>query len=248
MRVVLLVLVGVGLPALLGGCGGSETVAPTGAIALAANSTTIAVTKGNGVTAALSLTRSGGFTGAVDLTYSGMPTGVTVVANPTALASGVTTTSMTFTASTAAAVGTSTITVVGKGTGIPDASLAFTLTIAAAPPTINGNWVGITLQGAPIRFTIRDLRLVGIYYQFAYPTCRMLAPQTSNFAGFSNQVSSAGVFAFTVRLSSIHHQNLDGTLNTNGTGSGTLVSTVSDSSTVCARGTTMSTTWTATLP
>ena len=104
---------------------------------------------GQSGTLALTLDRQGGFTGAVTVTAEGLPTGVTAAFNPTSFAAGVTSTTLTLNATSAATVGVTNVTVRASGTGVADKTVTVQLTItSSATPDF-------TLTAAPAALTSR---------------------------------------------------------------------------------------------
>src|SRR5262249_61986356 len=99
--------------------------APTPDFSLSASPGSLTVVQGNSGSSTITVTPSGGFTGSVTLSNSALPSGVTATfgTNPTT-----STSVLTFTASSTAPIGTSTIT----GTGTPG-TLADTTNLP--PPT-----------------------------------------------------------------------------------------------------------------
>lgn len=118
------------------------TVAPPAAFSLTASTSTLSVAQGAAGTSTITVTPKTGFTSAVALTASGLPAGVTASFNA---ASTKTTSIATFTATSAAAVGTSTVTI--KGTyGATSASVTLSLTVKAGP--------SFTLSAAPASLSV----------------------------------------------------------------------------------------------
>ena len=108
--------------------------APVPDFALVADPATLTVQQGQAQTSQIQITRSGGFTGAVTLAAEGLPTGVTAAFDPAAPTANAST--LTLTAASGAAVGTSNVTVKGTGTGVTGEKTAtLALTVEAPPPT-----------------------------------------------------------------------------------------------------------------
>ena len=119
-----------------GGGGGDGGTGPgpnnqTPAFTLSASSTNVTVARGASATVTITVTRTGGFTGPVSLQPTGQPAGVTAIPQPVSVPSGQTTSTVTFTAGTTAAAGTSTITIVGNGAGTTPQNLTIQLTVTA---------------------------------------------------------------------------------------------------------------------
>ncbi|MEO8095408.1 MAG: hypothetical protein ABI632_10795, partial [Pseudolysinimonas sp.] len=107
------------------GTGGGDN----GTIAIALTPTSATIQQGGTADVAATLTRGGGFGGVVNVTVEGVPAGVTgTVGNATAA-------SATITINVAATTvpGVYNLTVRGTGTGVTDATAAFTLTVTATP-------------------------------------------------------------------------------------------------------------------
>ncbi len=111
------------------GCGGSPD------FSLSANPTSVAVTQGSTGTSTITVNPFSGFTGSVTLSASGLPSGVTAgfAPNPTS-----TTSTLTFTASGSAALGTSTVTIQGVS-----GSLTHTTSVQLTVQQVGG---GVTLN------------------------------------------------------------------------------------------------------
>jgi subtilase family serine protease len=107
----------------------SLTVNPTstgGTFTLSASPTTVTVSQGGAAgTSAITITPQGGFTGSVTLSASGLPSGVTATFTPNPATS---TSTLSFTASSTATIGTVTIRVVGTS-GTLTGRTAITLTV-----------------------------------------------------------------------------------------------------------------------
>jgi hypothetical protein len=98
---------------------------------LSPNPATVSVAQGSTGSTTITVSPLNGFTGSVALSASGLPTGVTATFNPT---STTTTSSLTFTVSGTAAVGTYPITVTGtSGALTHTTSVSLTVTSATAP-------------------------------------------------------------------------------------------------------------------
>ena len=106
---------------------------PTNGYTISASSTTSSVTRGGTSTVTITVTRTGSFVGPVSLQPTGMPNGVSALANPVSVPAGQTSSTITFSATTAAALGTVPITVIGNGAGVPHQNLTIQLTVTAAP-------------------------------------------------------------------------------------------------------------------
>ena len=122
-----------------GGVAHTTTVALTISPAASPNFTvtaspaSLSVTRGSSGNTTISTTVSGGFNSAVSLSASGMPTGVTASFNPASIAApGSGSSTLTFTASTTATIGTSNITVTASGGGI-----THTTTVSLTIPQTN---------------------------------------------------------------------------------------------------------------
>jgi hypothetical protein len=131
--------------------------APAQDFALSAAPGTVNVVQGNGGGAAITITPQNGFNGVVSLTASGLPSGVTAVFNPSDATSGST---LTFTASGTAAIGSATVTVIGTSGSLTHhaqvtlvVNPAATFTLSAAPAGLGvaqGAQVGSTITVTPL--------------------------------------------------------------------------------------------------
>lgn len=121
------------------------TVTATG-INLVSGVTTATITQGATASIPISFTRVGAFTGAVTVDVEDLPAGVTATVTPATIGAGQTVGTITLTATNAATVGTSDITIRGTGTGIEDATQEIELTVNAA--TTSG--LGFTASPAAV--------------------------------------------------------------------------------------------------
>lgn len=112
------------------------TLAPP-SLAIASASTSLSVTAGSAVTDVISLAGNLLYAGPATLSVSGLPAGVTASwsSNPVTLTGEIGSSTLTLTASSAAAGGSSTITLAATGDGIT-ASKQLTLTVAVPAPTL----------------------------------------------------------------------------------------------------------------
>jgi hypothetical protein len=108
------------------------TPPPAQGFSIAASVSALSVTAGANGSLMVTLTRTGTFTGAVSLAATGLPAGVTASFNPAQIAAGQTTTTLTLTAVASAPAGTTTLTVRGSASGLPDQTITAQLTILAA--------------------------------------------------------------------------------------------------------------------
>jgi len=109
-------------------------VAPSPSLAIGAASTTLPVVQGKTVTDAISLAGNITYSGAVTLSVSGLPSGVTASwsSNPVTLNGETGSSTLTLTASSAAAVGSATITVTANGGGLTPSTH---ITVQVAQPS-----------------------------------------------------------------------------------------------------------------
>jgi subtilase family serine protease len=107
----------------------SLTVNPVGDYTLSASPAGLSITQGTKVATTITVSPLNGFNSSVSLSASGLPAGVTAALNPT---STTTTSSLTLTASTTAALGTFTITVTGSSGPLSHATTV-SLTVTPAP-------------------------------------------------------------------------------------------------------------------
>src|SRR5690242_20314204 len=113
MRKALVILAAAALAA----CGGGGDDGPTGTtgqtptLSLSISPTAVSVQQSGSNTVAITIARGGGLAANVDLSLEGAPTGVTGSFSPASLANGVTSSTLTLNASSAATAGTSNITI-----------------------------------------------------------------------------------------------------------------------------------------
>jgi uncharacterized membrane protein len=94
------------------------TVTGTASFTLAAKPTKVSVAPGGQGTSKITATPSNGFNSSIALSSSGQPSGVTVTFNPTSIAGGSGSSTLTIKASSTTKAGTYTITVKGSGGGV----------------------------------------------------------------------------------------------------------------------------------
>ena len=141
------------------------TVSAPSTLSLAASVSTLSVAEGAGATATITVTPKAGFSGQATLTASGLPAGVTASFNPATTA---TTSIVTFSAASSAAMGTSTVTVTGTA-GTSSATVKIAVTVTATP--------GFTLGASPASLTIA---------QGASGTSTLTVTPTNGFTGTAN--------------------------------------------------------------
>ncbi|HTE46741.1 MAG TPA: hypothetical protein VK636_15925 [Gemmatimonadaceae bacterium] len=115
-----------------GGIGPGPT--PTGSFAVA-GSGALSVPQGASGTVTITVARSGAFTGSISLAVSGLPAGVTGAFNPSTVAAGQTTSTLTLTAGAASPAGTTTVTITGAASGFSNQTASVALTITAPVTT-----------------------------------------------------------------------------------------------------------------
>ncbi len=108
---------------------------------LSANPSSLTVNQGASASSTLSITRVGGFVGSVTFGASGLPSGVTASFNPPSTTGA--TSTVTFTASSAATLGSANVTITATGSG-----LARTATIALTVSGGGGGTGGVTITPA----------------------------------------------------------------------------------------------------
>jgi hypothetical protein len=91
----------------------------------------VAVLQGETASINVSITRSGGFAGAVSVAVEGLPTGAT--ATPLTIAANATTGQVSVVTTSAAALGTASLTLRGTGTGVEARTVTVGLTVSAPP-------------------------------------------------------------------------------------------------------------------
>jgi hypothetical protein len=115
--------------------------ASQGSFTLAAGASTISIATGASGTVTLTIGRTDSFTGAVSLAVTGLPSGATAAFNPAQVASGLASSTLTITVGSAAAAGTSSLTVRGTATGVSDQTVTIQLTVTTtAPPPQGGSF------------------------------------------------------------------------------------------------------------
>jgi hypothetical protein len=108
----------------------------TGSIALSVSNAKAPIAVGMPAVSAVTITRTGGYTGTVILSADSLPTGVTVSFDPAALAGVATTSIMTITAATTAAVAIDTINVRASGTNVTTSSATVEVSVALGSITL----------------------------------------------------------------------------------------------------------------
>jgi hypothetical protein len=156
------------LAVLVGACsssGGGTEPGPTPAISLALASSSASIAQGGSAPVGATLTRSGGFTGTVNLTVEGVPAGVTGAVSGVSTTGGVTTATVTINVAASTVPGTYNLTVRATGSGVADATAAFTLTVTAV--TVGGFTIALNptslsmVQGAAGNTTVSINRTGG---------------------------------------------------------------------------------------
>ncbi|MDB4913819.1 MAG: hypothetical protein JWM95_1463 [Gemmatimonadetes bacterium] len=166
--------------------GGTPTV--TSAISVSLGASSGSVTAGGTSSFTVTVGRSGSFSDAVALTVEGLPTGVTATVNPSTVASGATSATVTVSAAATAAAGGSTLTVRAKGTGVADATATYALSVQAAAAT-----GGFTLSLNPASLSI---------IQGASGTAAINIARTGTFTGAVDLTVSGAGTGVTTTLSS----------------------------------------------
>jgi hypothetical protein len=106
-------------------------------------------------TSTITITRTNGFAGAVTLTATGLPNGVTAAFNPAAPTTN--TSTLTFTASPTATVGTATVTVRGNSGTLAEQTATVALNVTAVTGgSGNTTWEFCTASQTPIWFAVQD--------------------------------------------------------------------------------------------
>jgi uncharacterized membrane protein len=124
-----------------------QTATPS--FTLAASPTSVSVTQGSTASSTISTSISGGFNSAVSLTVSGLPSGVTAVFNPAPIAApGSGSSTITFTASSTAAIGTANVTIMASGGGV-------TRTTTIALTVKSSAQADFTIADSPASITVR---------------------------------------------------------------------------------------------
>lgn len=129
------------------------TVTAAQGFTMAVAPTTLSVQQGTSGTATVTLTRAGGFAGGVGLTATGLPAGVTAVFDPQSVTA--TSSTLTLTAATTAAVGPSTVTIRGAAPPLAEQTATLTLNVSAAPAA-NTAWDFCSPADMPLWFAFQD--------------------------------------------------------------------------------------------
>jgi endoglucanase len=108
----------------------ADSMPPTPDFSHSANPSAVTVNRGAGASSMITITRTGGFTGSVALSATGLPAGVTAVFTPASV-TGMSST-VTFTASTAATLGPATVTITGTAGGLTRTS---TINLTVSEPS-----------------------------------------------------------------------------------------------------------------
>jgi len=116
------------------------TVNPAPDFTLSANPSSLTVNQGASAASTLSITRVGGFTGSVAFSATGLPSGVTASFNPTSTTG--TSSTVTFTASSAATLGSANVTITATGGGLTRT------TVIALTVSGGGGTGGVTITPA----------------------------------------------------------------------------------------------------
>lgn len=169
--------------------------APIGGFTLASNPGTLTVVQGSSVTSTIVVNRTGGFSGSVGLVASGMSSGLSAILNPPSASAGSAT--LAITASSIAATGTVTLSVVGTATGQSAQSTTVQVTVV---PAQNGGTSGdatVDFSNCP-----SEAKPVWFAYQDGNGSWTRVASSTDvyRFAISSN----AGGYAYVTRQSADH--------------------------------------------
>lgn len=161
------------------------TVTSSGAFTISVDPTTLSVDQGANGNTTVTVARTGTMNGAVALTATGLPTGVTATFDPTSVAAGATTSTLTLSVGAGVAAGTTNISIKGTSAGFPDqtASVALTVTqptagnqvtlnfcsdevpIWAAYQNPGGAWTNVAVTNQAITFTAATTK-VGLVLVF----------------------------------------------------------------------------------
>ncbi len=194
-------------------CGGDDDDEPTGitgSFTLSVSPTPVNLTPGQSTYVTATLTPSGGFSGSVSLTISGTPTGVSAAATPAALSGTTVASRIDLTATGAAAIGSSTVTVTGTS-GSQQATATFTLNIENPPDySVSGPGAASIASGATGDVTLNINRSNfsgGVTLALVNPPGGITAtfspaPTTGNSAVMTVNVASTvapALYALTIR-------------------------------------------------
>jgi hypothetical protein len=182
------------------GCSSGDGGTGPGAIALVIVPTSASISQGGSAAVAATLTRSGGFTGTVALTVTGAPTGVTGVVSNVVTTGTTTTATVTINVDAATVLGNYNLVVHGTGTGVTDATAAFTLTVTEPPAftlTLNPTTLSI-VQGAATPTTTVTLVRTNFTGNVALSVENLPTGVTASFAPASPISGSTSVLTLTV--------------------------------------------------
>ncbi len=125
---------------ILTACGGGDTggtgptpPTPTPTIALSASSASGSTAAGGEVSTTISLTRGGSYTGTVTLAAQGLPAGVSASFASASLTGATASSGLTLAVAASVVPGSYPVSVTGTGAGVTSASVAYQLTVTAAP-------------------------------------------------------------------------------------------------------------------
>lgn len=152
--------------------------------AIAATPSTLSITRGACGTSTIAITRTGGFSAAVAFSTGSLPTGVTATFNPTSTTGA--TTALSVCASATAALGSATATVTGAGGGLTrttsvgltvnpvggTGNVTFTPVVAANGPWFNEEQLQVssTASLTALSVTVRVQRTTGVSFSGQYNT------------------------------------------------------------------------------
>ena len=116
-------------------CNEDTSLSPfrTGSVALAVTGSPVTMMQGQNGSVTITITRVAPFTGPVTLSAEGLSAGMTAAFSPPTIPSSGTSSALTLTSASTVAAGTYPVTVRVKGQGIPDATVAVSAVVTAAP-------------------------------------------------------------------------------------------------------------------
>jgi endoglucanase len=165
----------------------ADSMPPNPDFSHSANPSAVTVNRGASASSTITITRTGGFTGSVALSASGLPAGVTAGFTPASVTA--TSSTVTFTAATAAALGPATVTITGTSGSLTRTS-TINLTVnepstpdfalSAAPPSLTIN------RGASGTSALTIARTGGFAGSVAFTATGLPAGVTAAFAPASS--------------------------------------------------------------
>lgn len=180
---------------------------PTANFSVTATPASVSVTQGSSGTSTISTTVSGGFNSAVSLSASGLPAGVTASFSPASIAApGSGSSTLTFTASSTATVGTANVTVTATGGSVTHTTtVALTVNSSTATPdfTISASPASLSVtQGSSGSSTVSTTGSGGFNSAVSFSATGLPAGVTAAFSPTSIAAPGSGSSTVTFTASS----------------------------------------------